>query len=251
MKYKIRIHSREHFARVEEYLLSRGYKWNGNLLNEKLDYDGFVGMFLSQDLLLLTQTSDLNYFENDGRKALSLDEIKKGWLHSTVCNFNDDIRPEDIVQANTVKDSLGVSLEASNPKAANGAAKLPLHLWSPLATAYGSVALENGGLRYGYGNYKATPVKMSIYLAAMLRHIYAFMENQEFDEVDGTPHLGAILANCAIILEARAVGTLVDDRPITGGYVKESAELTKHVNRLQEMYKDRNPRHYTVKDNKD
>ena len=136
-----------------------------------------------------------------------------------------------------------------NPKAAQGTAKLPLHLWPAIATAYGSIALTNGGMRYGYGNYKASPISMSIYLAAILRHTYALIENQEFDEVDGTPHIGAILANCAIILEARAVGTLVDDRPMTGGYLKEAAALTGHLHRLQEMYKDRSPRHFTVKDN--
>lgn len=139
----------------------------------------------------------------------------------------------------------------TNPKAINGSQKLNLSLWPGIATAYGALCLENGGLRYGYGNYKNSPVSMSTYLAATLRHAYAVIEGQEFDEIDGTPHLGAILANVAIILEARAVGTLVDDRPCEGGYLKEIKQLTAIANNLKEMHKDKNPVHFYRKTDND
>ncbi len=170
------------------------------------------------------------------------------WDHESI-----HYKEYDIVRYRVVEETKAEAIETKdiNPKNSNGLAKLPLNLWPGLATAYGCIGLMNGGMRYGYGNYKATPVSMSIYLAAILRHTYALIEGQEFDEVDGSPHIGAILANCAIIVEARAVGTLVDDRPLTGGYLKEAEELTKHVARFQEMYKDRTPRHYTIKDNKE
>lgn len=137
-----------------------------------------------------------------------------------------------------------------NPKESIGLSKLPLHLWSPLATAYGSLGLLNGG-KYGYGNYKATPVLASIYIAAIKRHLSAWEEGQECDEADGVPHLGAVLANVAILLESRAVGTMIDDRQISGGYLKEVDMLTKIANSVVELHKDRKPRHYTIKDNPD
>lgn len=136
-----------------------------------------------------------------------------------------------------------------NPKQSIGLSKLPLHLWSPLATAYGTLGLTNGREKYGQGNYKATDVILSIYIAATMRHLLAFLEGQECDPVDGVPHIAAILANMAIILDARAVGTLVDDRPIQGGYLKELDNLTKIYQAVVKLHEGKNPKHYTINDN--
>lgn len=138
-----------------------------------------------------------------------------------------------------------VKAPSTNPKQGVGSQKLPLHLVSPLATAYMAVGLANGAGKYGAGNFKGTEVLLSIYLAATLRHLFAFMEGQEFDEVDGTPHLGAVMANMAIILDARAVGTLVDDRIIPGGYLKEIEKLTEIYQGLLKLHEGRDPFHYT------
>lgn len=137
------------------------------------------------------------------------------------------------------------STPSLNPKQGVGSQKLPLHLVSPLATSYMAVGLANGAGKYGAGNFKGTEVLLSIYLAATLRHLFAFMEGEEFDPVDGTPHLGAVMANMAIIVDARAVGTLVDDRIIAGGYLKEIEALTEIYQGLLELHKDRNPFHFT------
>ena len=137
----------------------------------------------------------------------------------------------------------------TNPKEAIGLTKLPLHLWPSLASAYGCIGLLNGAEKYGRGNYKATPVIASIYIAALKRHLSEWEEGVEYDG-DGVPHIAAILANCAILLEARSVGTLIDDRNIEGGYMREVNKLTAIAQSLVELHKDKNPRHYTIKDNK-
>jgi hypothetical protein len=151
-------------------------------------------------------------------------------------------------ESNAYEEALNVM--PVNPKTAFGQAKLPLHLWSPLATAYGSLGMLNGG-KYGYGNFKATPVPASIYIAAIQRHFSAWMEGQEYDPADGVPHLGAVLANVAILLEARSVGSLIDDRQISGGYNQESEALSKIAQSVQKLHADKTPRHYTIKDNKE
>ena len=143
----------------------------------------------------------------------------------------------------TVVEEAGV-----NPKQAFGMAKIPMSLWPSLATAYGAVCLLNGKLKYGLGNYKATPVLASIYIDGMERHLAAWKNGEEFDAADGQPHLGGILANAAILIEARAVGTLVDDRQIAGGYLKELGALEEIARGLQEFHKDKSPRHYTLAD---
>lgn len=127
--------------------------------------------------------------------------------------------------------------------------KMPLNLWSPLATAYGSLGLLNGG-KYGYGNYKATPVLASIYIAATDRHFAAWKEGQECDPADGVPHLAAVLANIAILLESRAVGTLIDDRQIRGGYLEEIEKLTVIAKSVLKLHENVKPRHYTQEDSR-
>lgn len=151
-----------------------------------------------------------------------------------------------VINEDTSKKATEKPTKASlNPKQGVGSQKLPLHLVSPLATAYMAVGLANGAGKYGVANYKGTEVLLSIYLAATLRHLFAFMEGQEFDPDDGSPHLGAVMANMAIILDARAVGTLVDDRAIAGGYIEELKKLTAIYQNLLELHKDRKPFDYT------
>lgn len=139
-----------------------------------------------------------------------------------------------------------VKLTASNPKIAIGSKKIPMNLWSPLASAYGAIGLLNGK-KYGFGNYKANPVVASSYIAATYRHLSAWCEGQEND-ADGVPHLSGVLANIAILLEARSLGTLIDDRTMQGGYLKEVAALEEIAQKINELHKD-TYYHYTIKDN--
>lgn len=138
----------------------------------------------------------------------------------------------------------------TNPKRQYGITSIPLNLWSPLASAYGAVSLYCGSLKYGQGNYKATPVEASIYIAAALRHLLAWAEGEEFDPADGCPNLGGVLANVAILLDARAVGNLIDDRQIQGGYLKEREALKAIIKNLQSVHAGKTPKHYTIADNK-
>ncbi len=136
----------------------------------------------------------------------------------------------------------------TNPKRQFGMKSIPLNLWSPLASAYGALGLYNGSLKYGRGNYKATKVEASIYIAAAMRHMAAWAEGEENDPSDDVPNLAGVLANIAIILDARAAGTLIDDRQLPGGYLKERAALEKVVTSLQKLHEGKSPRHYSIKD---
>jgi hypothetical protein len=83
-------------------------------------------------------------------------------------------------------------LAVENPKAAAGAAKLPLWLLSPIAKAHWCMAQFAGMLKYGAWNWRAAGVKTSTYLSAMERHIEAYKSGERVDPVDGTHHLGNI-----------------------------------------------------------
>jgi hypothetical protein len=152
------------------------------------------------------------------------------------------------VQPTTPEQAPDVSLKDTNPKDAIGSDKLPLHLWPTTATAAGSIALLCGALKYGRANWRHAGVRATIYADAIRRHLDAWLEGEEVDPDDGVPHLWAILAGTAILIDAKAAAKLTDDRHTAGGYREFVSESTAHVKRLKELHKGRNPKHYTIAD---
>jgi hypothetical protein len=119
-----------------------------------------------------------------------------------------------------VPDSLGV-----NPKDILGAKKAPLHLVPPALVLWVSQVLGfSGGLLpsritgkpkekvYGPYNWRDNPIKLSIYIDAMERHLLALKDGEWEDPEHGAPHIASIAANCAILLDASELGCMVDDR---------------------------------------
>ncbi len=142
---------------------------------------------------------------------------------------------------------------STNPKDVVGGTKLPIHLWPFSATMEGSLAMLDGMLKYGRTNWRETPITLSEYVSATLRHIVTGFEGEDADPDSGIDHFAHALATLAIIVDARAHGTLIDDRqfsrmPAMRDLIKK---LTPHVVRLKTKHADKNPRHYTIADNKD
>lgn len=122
-----------------------------------------------------------------------------------------------------------------NPKDVASTERLPLDLWPPAATAMACIAMLNGSLKYGRANWRQLPVKASVYVAAAQRHLAAWFDGEEADE-EGVPHLSSVLASLAIVVDALAADTLIDDRPTAGGYRRMATELTPHVARLRALH---------------
>jgi hypothetical protein len=158
----------------------------------------------------------------------------------------------EIVEArNSSRESPSVAIastEASppeNPKDTVGSSKLPIHLWPATATAAGCVALLNGALKYGRGNWREIGVRSSVYADACMRHVQAWFEGEECDE-EGVPHLASALASLAILVDCEASGRLIDDRNYPGGFREYAEKLTKHVSRLRALHAGKSPVHYTI-----
>ncbi len=141
-----------------------------------------------------------------------------------------------------------MSTKDSNPKDAIGDTKLPLALLSPIAKAYWALGQFVGMLKYGSWNWRVAGVRTSVYLHAAGRHLDAYASGEECDPVDGTHHLGNVMACCAIILDARAAGKLTDDRPPSVGVRPTYAEQEALMAKLKVQYEDKKPRHYTIAD---
>jgi hypothetical protein len=158
---------------------------------------------------------------------------------------------ENTERGHKIKDGekLKEDSKPTNPKDAIGSDKIPLHLWPETASILGSLAFLEGALKYGRSNYRAIGVRSSIYYDACRRHITKWFEGEDVDEDSGLPHLSHALACLAILVDAQAAGKLNDDRMIKGGTLQMLKDMTPHVKRLKDKYKDRNPHHYTIKDN--
>jgi len=139
----------------------------------------------------------------------------------------------------------------TNPKQALGSNKIPMHVFPNTATIYGALAMLEGMLKYGRSNYRKAGVKISIYYDACRRHLDSYFEGEDTDPDSGLPHLAKALACIAILIDATVNEKITDDRMYCDnveGYKKVKDEMTKHVIRLKEQYKNENPKHWTIKD---
>jgi hypothetical protein len=136
----------------------------------------------------------------------------------------------------------------TNPKDAAASGRVHLWLLSPIAKAHWALAQFAGLCKYGAWNWRVKGVRSSVYVAAAGRHLDAWLSGEELDPVDGTHHLGNVMACCAILLDAKAAGKLIDDRPPSVSLRPAYEELQVLSEKLRLQYEDRKPRHYTIAD---
>ncbi len=141
-----------------------------------------------------------------------------------------------------------MSAKDTNPKDAIAGTKVPLWLLSPIAKAKWALAMFSGMIKYGAWNWRRAGVRSSVYLSAAHRHLDAYESGEEVDPVDGTDHRANVMACMAILMDAEAAGKLNDDRPPSVGVRETYAECEALMGRLQDTYKDKSPRHYTIVD---
>jgi hypothetical protein len=101
-----------------------------------------------------------------------------------------------------------------NPKSLQGAKKYSLRYLPLSANIAVNRALEDGAKKYGPANWREKGVAISVYVDAALRHINQFYDGKQDNASDsGAPNLGHAMACLAIIIDALAEGSAIDDRP--------------------------------------
>ena len=101
-----------------------------------------------------------------------------------------------------------------NPKSLQGAKKYSLRYLPLSANIAANQALEDGAKKYGPANWREKGVAISVYVDAALRHIHQFYDGKQDNASDsGAPNLGHAMACLAIIIDAMAEGSAIDDRP--------------------------------------
>ena len=136
----------------------------------------------------------------------------------------------------------------TNPKDIIGSGKLPLGLAPDTIEAEVALAYLEGALKYGRCNWRIAGVRASVYNDAARRHIKKWWNGENHDPKTRVKHLASAIACLGILLDAELCQTLTDDRPPSapiGKLIDESDEIVAH---LKEMFKDHDPRHYTIAD---
>jgi len=137
----------------------------------------------------------------------------------------------------------------TNPKDAAGSARIDLSLVSDLAIAEEALAMEEGATKYGAYNYRIAGVKSRVYVAAMRRHLAKWLNGEDRDPKTGVHHLGSVRACAGILLDAEALGKLVDDRPPSNRRMSQLLDAFEaRVRKVREVFKDFSPKHYTIRD---
>ena len=132
---------------------------------------------------------------------------------------------DEFVVGNTCNGADGTG----NPKARVGSLKAPLHLVPPALSIGVAYALKDGAAKYGAYNWREEPINVSTYIGAILRHLYAYQDGEDYAEDSGVSHLAHVAACCALLMDSEAYGTLVDDRnygpaaEILEGYLNEAS----------------------------
>lgn len=109
-----------------------------------------------------------------------------------------------------------MSYKNSDPKGSVGALKIPLHLVPPSAIHGLAEALADGAKKYGPYNWRESKVSAMTYVSALKRHVDAWLDGENFAHDSLVHHLKHAAASIAIMLDAEACGTLIDDRPPLG-----------------------------------
>lgn len=185
-------------------------------------------------------------------KAGDIGEVSRVWPEHGSLSIKDSTYTYDITQfvlAKPVPPTKDVvAKKPSNPKEAIGDTKLNLSLVPDTAHMYLASAFTEGALKYGSYNWRAAGVRASTYVAACRRHLAKWWNGEEFDPKTKVHHLANAMACLAIILDAKLVSKLNDDRPPVADINGLIESLEGTVAHLKEMSKGLNPHHHTAAD---
>lgn len=132
--------------------------------------------------------------------------------------------------------------DSLNPKDILGLKKPPLRLIPPTALIYLSRVMGFGASRYGPYNWRKKKVRYSVYIEAAWRHLLQALDGEEIDPESNMPHMAHVMACAGIVLDAKATGNLVDDRPVPGNTAELIRQMTEKVAPKEKKKKNKKKR---------
>lgn len=130
-------------------------------------------------------------------------------------------------------------MNPENPKKIYGDKKPPLAQLPLVALAHASMAHYDGDLKYGWRNWRESKVEALTYINAAQRHLLLWGEGEEYARDTGVNNLGAVIACCAILLDAQVNDALIDNRSKSSAACDLLHELEATVSKLKAMQAER------------
>ena len=110
----------------------------------------------------------------------------------------------------------GLEVKSTNPKDILAVNRTPLWLIPPSAKVHQALAHLDGAIKYGPYNWREEGVSYMQYVSAAQRHLDDIIDGESFAHDSNVHHAGHAIATLNIILDAMALGNLIDDRPSKG-----------------------------------
>ncbi len=101
----------------------------------------------------------------------------------------------------------------TNPKDVVSTNRLDLSIFPQTAIIYGALAMTEGLTKYSAYNYRVAGAQVMVYVSALLRHIFKYVNGQWADPKTTVPHLANAEACLAILIDGHEQGNIIDDRP--------------------------------------
>lgn len=124
----------------------------------------------------------------------------------------------------------------ANPKQVYGDKKPDLRLLPLTGQLAQWEAHKDGALKYGPFNWRETPVEANTYINAAKRHLELYAAGEEVARDTQVQNLGAVMACCAILIDAAAHDTLIDNRyisPVDCDVLEAAENMVAHLRAAQ------------------
>lgn len=132
--------------------------------------------------------------------------------------------------------ALNTAKLAPNPKQLFGDKKPRLSLLPLAGQLAQEEAQRDGMLKYGEQNWRDQPVECMTYVDAAKRHLELYLNGEAKARDTQVQNLGAVMACCAILLDAEMHGTMIDNRrhsPAACDALHEAEKMVQHLRTMQ------------------
>lgn len=136
--------------------------------------------------------------------------------------------------------------DAANPKDKVGSHKVPLSCVPFNVLFELGLAMFEGASKYGRHNYRAVPIRASVYFDACMRHMGAWWEGEDTDPDSNLSHVTKAIATLVVLRDSMMQGKLVDDRAPPSTPFMDS--FNRRAAYLKSDYGGRDVKHYTKED---
>ena len=85
-----------------------------------------------------------------------------------------------------------------------------------ILTSMSATAMADGAKKYGPFNWREYTISSMVYIAALKRHVAAWVDGEDYAPDSGVHHLDHAMACLALLRDAESIGKLNDNRPPKG-----------------------------------